>query len=89
MLNVTVRTRHSRMITARSFDVRSLTTRGIKSLSGDLAHRKTLTGSHRPSAFIGGFNSAVMQPDHNRHCDTTEHDNGHSQRDRAGEQPGD
>ena len=79
MPNVTVRTRHSRMITARSFDVRSLTTRGIKSLSGDHAHRKTLTGGHRTSAFIGGFNSAVMQPDHNRHCDTTEHDNGHGQ----------
>ena len=81
MPNVTVGTRQSRTITARSLDVRSLTTRDIKSLSGDHAHRNTVT---QLSAFIGDANTAAMQPDHNRHCDTTEDDNGHGQRDRTG-----
>ena len=50
MPNVAVGTRHSRTITARSFDVRSLSTRVIKLLSGGHAHRKTLTGRQRLSA---------------------------------------
>ena len=50
MPNVIVGTRDLRTITARSFDVRSLSTRVIKLLSGGHAHRKTLTGRQRLSA---------------------------------------